>query len=85
MKTKPIEFKGSTETLPSPAALYGETGSLPIVRLESAGHVPLVMSCWRLSLRDRLRALWTGRIWLGVLSDNPPPVSISTESPFADE
>lgn len=85
-KTKPVEFPGHTEVLPSPAALYGEAGSLPIVRIEADGQTPMVMSCWRLSFKDRLRALWTGHVWLGVLSFDPPPVSISTESPFtADE
>lgn len=86
MKTKPIDFEGATEVLPSPAALYGEAGSLPVVRLgDGADKTPMFLSCWRLSLRDRWRAFWKGHIWLGVLSFAPPPVSISTESPLTTD
>lgn len=43
-----------------------------------------VIYCWGLTLRERLRVLWTGRIWQHTLTFNTPiqPVSLEVESPF---
>jgi hypothetical protein len=36
------------------------------------------VSCWQMNWRERLAALWHGRIWLQVLSGGTqPPVSLS--------
>ena len=57
---------------------------------DSAGHIPAhtdrttVLSCWRLSWRERLAAVFTGRLWLWVRSgDTQPPVAMKIGgSPF---
>lgn len=42
-----------------------------------------IISCWRLSWRERLRILVSGRVWLLVLaSTTHEPVKLAAESPF---
>ena len=53
---------------------------LPVHRTEDG----LVISCWRLSLRERLKLVWTGRLWWSVLTFNHPlqPQLPSVDYPF---
>ena len=44
-------------------------------------HGSDVMSCWRLSLWERLRVLLTGRVWCGTAGT--PPVTVGARHPFA--
>jgi len=46
----------------------------------------LVVSCWRLSVWERLRLLFSGRLWLQVLSFNQPlqPQFLGIEYPFSE-
>ena len=38
------------------------------------------ISCWKLTLTERLKALWFGRIWLGIHAGyTQPPVWLSAE------
>ena len=39
------------------------------------------ISCWRLTWRERLRALFTGRVWLSVQGQQPP-VYVTGDYPF---
>jgi hypothetical protein len=77
----PTDFPEATGTLGGgPAAKYGtsdDVADLPVCR--SGG---VVISCWALSWRDRLRVLVTGRVWLCVLGDNHAPVKLTAEAPF---
>ena len=43
-----------------------------------------VISCWSLSWRERLRVLWTGRLWLRQLTFGEllQPQLLEVESPF---
>lgn len=43
-----------------------------------------VISCWSLSWRERLRVLWTGRLWLRQLTfgELMQPQLLEVESPF---
>ena len=42
-----------------------------------------IACCWRMTLRERLRVLWTGRLWHQVLTFGQPlqPQLLSTEKP----
>lgn len=74
---KPIEFKeqntvfarGQKEYLPLPA--YKEPDGK-------------IMTCWRPSLKDRFQILFTGKIWLCILTYNRPlqPLLLSAKYPF---
>lgn len=75
---KPIEFneqnivyaKDQPEYLPLPA--YRSTDGM-------------VISCWALNWRERLRVLFTGRIWFNVLTFNQPlqPQLPQVDNPFS--
>jgi len=40
------------------------------------------VSCWEFPFRDRLRFLFTGRLWLYLMMNGHPPVALMAESPF---
>jgi len=41
------------------------------------------VSCWRMSIKERLLALLTGKAWAHSLTGKTqPPIFISTENPF---
>ncbi|MDR3142541.1 MAG: hypothetical protein LBU37_12580 [Tannerellaceae bacterium] len=72
---KPIEFKECN-------AVYGqdqpEYMRLPAVKIDSLEGE--VISCWELSLVEKIRVLFTGKIWIGQMSFNRPisPILPST-------
>jgi hypothetical protein len=78
---KAISFKQQNITFTKPASMTDEEcGSLPAFRDDDQ-----IISCWQMSLKDRLRAICLGRIWLGIHGGSQPPVWISMHSPFVDE
>ena len=44
--------------------------SLPALKIES--EYGEVISCWRLSFCERIKVLFTGRVWLSLMSFNKP-------------
>jgi len=62
---KPIKFKEQNCTY---AENQPEYGNLPSYK-DSDG---VVTSCWELSLTERLRVLFTGKIWMGLWSGDRP-------------
>ena len=46
----------------------------------------VVISCWQMTWRERMRVLFTGRLWLCQLAFNQPlqPQLPSVESPFIE-
>lgn len=44
----------------------------------------LIISCWSLSWRERIKVLFIGRIWWSVMTFNHPlqPLMSSVDSPF---
>lgn len=43
------------------------------------------VSCWRLSVKERIKLLFSGRVWLGVRTKKQPPVFVSSENVFVYE
>lgn len=76
---KPIEFEQATKILSAPGGMTpGECGSLPVW---SDGKE--LISCWRPSFKERLRILFTGKVWLSVLGgQTQPPVFLTGEYIF---
>ena len=56
---KPIEFKGMNGTAAKDQPPYQP---LPMYRDDK-----YVVSCWKMSWRERAKALWTGQIWMNLL------------------
>jgi len=76
----PIDFKESTKVLGKPSsASTEECGSLPVY-----GDGKQCMSCWKASWQERLYMLFTGKVWIGVVSGSTqPPIYAICKHPFA--
>jgi hypothetical protein len=78
----PTAFPEQNKTLTKPQGMTDEQcGSLPVY---NDGEQSI--SCWQMSLRERLSALWHGKIWLQVYAGRTqPPVSLTAaESIFTE-
>lgn len=68
---KPIKFKEATKNLLKPENMTDEECSSLWVYNDGRECV----SCWRLTWKERIKALLFGKVWLGVLSGfTQPPV-----------
>ena len=63
------------------------TGDLPGCRsLPAFRGNGMSISCWKARWKERLKVLFTGKVWLLVAGgDNQPPVLIQAEYPFFEE
>lgn len=79
---KPVTFKHHSKILAKPVSMTEEQcESLPILQLGDTN-----ISCWKAGWKDRLRILFTGKVWLGVLSGtSQPPVYVESKKPFTDD
>ena len=64
---KPIEFKDQNVIF---AKDQPEYQPLPALRLNTPEGE--VISCWRMSIKERIKVLFTGHIWLSLMSFNKP-------------
>jgi len=80
---KPIDFKEKTKVLVKPRSMTDkECGSLAIWNEDKE----VCISCWKGTLKDKLRFLFTGKIWLHVwFGETQPPVCVETKFPFGEK
>lgn len=64
---KPVEFKHQNVVF---AKDQPEYQPLPALRIDSPQGE--VVSCWKMSFKERIKALITGRVWLSLMSFNKP-------------
>jgi hypothetical protein len=69
----PLKFKEATRTMTAPPGM-ANCGDLPAY---ASGEY--FLSCWGLSWRERLSALFLGRCWLWVYSAGQPPVALEVK------
>lgn len=62
-----------------------EKGEKEVLDLPAWKGEGRTISCWKLTWRERLAALFGGRLWMHVFSSHHPPVYVSPESPFHAE
>lgn len=74
MPTNPIDFEESNDILLGPSE--SDVMDLPIYRDEEIGTC---VSCWKAPLKDRIKFLFLGEIWLGVKGRTHPPLWVSTK------
>jgi hypothetical protein len=64
---KPVEFKHQNVVF---AKDQPEYQPLPALRIDSpTGEV---VSCWKLTPKERIKIIFTGRVWLSLMSFNKP-------------
>jgi len=64
---KPVEFKHQNVVF---AKDQPEYQPLPALRIESPEGE--VISCWKMSFKERIKVLFFGRVWLSLMSFNKP-------------
>ena len=68
---KPVEFKHQSIVF---AKDQPEYQPLPALRLETPQGE--VISCWRMSFKERIKVLFFGRVWLSLMIFNKPLTQI---------
>jgi len=73
---KPVKFKEQNVTYAEDQPEYQ-----PLPALKIKGYEGYVVTCWKLSFFERLRVLFTGKIWMSLMSFNNPltPSFLSTK------
>lgn len=64
---KPVEFKHQTVIFAKDQPQYQP---LPALKIDSPEGE--VISCWKLSVKERIKIVFTGRVWLSLMSFNKP-------------
>ena len=80
---KPIKFKEATKNLLKPENMTDEECSSLWVYNDGRECV----SCWRLTWKERIKALLFGKVWLSVLSGftQPPVWMVCDKTVFTQE
>lgn len=80
---QPTNFPESNFTFTKPESMTDEQcGDLPVFTWTDQDGIPHLISCWQLSESDLANVNETGVVWLDVIANRQPPVSIFTENPF---
>lgn len=78
---KPIDFKFANRKLYAP---QGE-GRCSKISLPVFTDEVQCVSCWKCSFLDRIKILFTGRVWASIMSGSTqPPMWIAADYPFVD-
>lgn len=78
---KPAKFEEVNLTYTRPENMTDEEcGSLPVHQYERG-----IISCWKLSFCERVKVIFTGRVWLDVAATRQPPVWLGVNTPFIKE
>ena len=64
---KPIKFKEVNVTFAENQKEY-----LPLPAFKNDSPEGEVVSCWKLTFRERFRILFTGKLWVSLMSFNKP-------------
>jgi len=79
---KPVKFEQSNRTLSPPGAQYSDNvDGIEPLQIWTDGEQ--CVSCWKMSPKERLSALFSGCVWIAVLSgETQPPISAMVEREY---
>ena len=79
---KPIDFRGSNVVFAKDQKPY-----LPLPAYQDDRQGGRIFHCWQLSVRERIKILWTGKLWINVLNFKQPPQPIKpmVDSPLFEQ
>ncbi len=67
---EPIKFKEATKNLSKPTSMTDEEcASMWVWNADEKQCI----SCWKMNWKDRLKALFYGKVWVGVISGKTQP------------
>ncbi len=76
-------FEESNAVLGKPDGMsHEQCESLAVLRTETTGGIPTVVSCWKLTRAELDEVNRTGRIWVSVAGVTMPPIAVDGEKPF---
>lgn len=79
----PTTFKEVNKIMLKPLGMGDEEcGDLPVYKGLDANGFPIIISCWKLSREDLEEIKKGGVIWLSIMGNPMPPVSVFIENPF---
>lgn len=73
---KPIKFSKFNQILEPHSS---DIESLPVLTNRYADNRPEIITCWQLSLRERLIVLFRGKLFVHSLSLHLPPIKASVD------
>jgi hypothetical protein len=78
---KPIDFKQSNVVFAKDQAPY-----LPLPAYRDDIQGGRIFHCWELTIKERFKVLFTGKLWVNVLNFGKPPqpLKLMVDSPFKD-
>ena len=79
---KPIKFDDRCVNY---AENQEEYDTLPVLLVNTSDGGQFLLSCWRLSLAERLCILFTGRVYLWVMGTKQPPVLLDLHGVDVEE
>lgn len=68
---KPIKFKEQNIIFAK-----NQTPYMPLPAYQDNEEGGRIFHCWKLSFRERFKMLFTGKLWINVLTFNQPPQPI---------
>lgn len=72
------EEEGNPQGRGRPPEVY----DLPVHRAYDGVNAGANISCWKMTWKERLQVLVSGKVWLWIWGDNHPPVGIETDTKF---
>lgn len=79
----PTSFEESNFTFTKPSSMTDEEcADLPVFKGHDADGYPVIISCWKFSKEDLEEIERSGCIYLQIIGNGMPPVSLYTENPF---
>ena len=73
----PVPFREQNIIFLPPHGMEDKVEELPAFKGQGQ-----VISCWHLSFWERLKLLFTGRLWFSVIGNDQPPIWLGVHRPF---
>lgn len=73
---QPIDFSQDTIVLKG----FGDVADMKVLPVNYADGQGAMVSCWRLTWREALKALFARRVYLAVMGTRHPPVAMAVHA-----
>lgn len=81
---QPCNFPESNGVLGKPPGMTADECEALCVAHATMDEMPVVISCWKLTVEELAEVNRTGRLWLTVLGNTMPPVIVAGCKPFGE-
>lgn len=76
---KPTEFNEQNKVFTAPSGM-ANCVNLPVFQDDTQ-----IISCWEMTMDEKLALILNGKVWLGVCGQGQPPVWLSAQYPFVQD